>query len=446
MIKNDNHKVLTNNFPILSQVSTDFSGIFSQEYSKEEILIFFRKNHADGVAYRKLLTLFTAEYFKVSEADTISEYENSAEYYIDLRKYSISDYTNEDFDLFHQLIDVTAMMRQDRLMREHLNYYESYDLLISCTKFFIEFFKKKKYKILVTQIVDNYVMDIMCRIGNHYGVKVIGLVRFFFPGYVRITAYGEYNYLREPQSSEVEEVFNKLTQKSKTVFHVDKSKVIRKNVKYFFIYYAKYLIHYLYKHKLLGKLNYDYYTVPIVKYPSKIKNFFIGKYFTKDLSKIKKSDHTKLVYIPLHYYPEATVEYWVDNSETGTYFPSLFETIQKLSNQGYTVLIKEHPALYQRQNVEIYKELSKIKNAILIDSFISTYDVLDLVDTIVVWTGTSGLEAIMQGKKVAAVSNNYYNAGLLQDISNIKNIKILTEKERLKILTKIMSNCLPLNY
>jgi len=431
---------------IQSTISYDLSDVPNMQVADSEVLIFLRKQREGGLMYKNMLYAFSDKYLNVTTPKTICEYAGVADHYIDLKKYNITDYTEEDFKLFHLLIDVPSILQQERLFRTYVNYYDSYDLIVSCTKYFIEFFKAGKIKVLLTQIVDNYVMDIMCRVARYFKVKVVGLVRFFFEGYVRVTTYGESNYLREASDEEVEKLFNKLSKKTETVFKVKRKDALVNNFKYFFIYFGKYFLHFLWKNKILQKKEYDYYCVPLASHTVKIKTLFPGKYFLNNTKSLLKKGKSEIIYIPIHYFPEATVEYWVDNLNISPYYPSLFETIQRLSQRGYTIVLKEHPAMYQKRDVNFYKKINKIKNAFILNPFISTYEILEYAKYVVVWTGTSGIEAIMQDKKVAAVSNNYYNKDLLPDLENIEKARVFSKTEKDDLLRKILNNCLPLNY
>ncbi len=422
----------------------DLRFIFDLSLKDEEVLCLFRKDKSYGSVYRGLVSKFSSQYLNVSSPDTISEYKGSAKYWIDVKKYTISDYSLEDLEIFKTVIDIPAIRRKERFFRTGSNYYDAHDLLVSCTKFFIEFFKSKNYKIIVTHSVDNYVLDVMTRVAKHYGIQVVGIILFFYSGYVRITSHGEHNTLRIPDDDEVDSIYNRMLAKEKTAFKINKAHIYKEVVRQYFTYKAKYLIHYLIFHKLMNKWEYDYAGTRSFEYPRKIGNFFPNKFFEQDLSSVKTLKKDKSIYLPLHFFPEATVEFWVDDPSISPYYPSLFETVQKLSNKGYNILIKEHPAFFFKRNLDIYKTLKAIKNVYLIKPFISTYDVLELVDYTVVWTGTSGIESLMQDKKVVIVSENYYSNNELCRIDEIESAQVFTPKQKKDLIRRVLANCVKL--
>ena len=425
----------------------DLRYIYDLQLKDEEVLCVYRKDKSYAKKYRRLIKNFSKDYLKVDNPDSLSEYENSANHYIDLKKYSVSDYTDEDFEVFNTLIDLTEDIRKERIFRTHLNFYEAHDLLMSCTKFFIEFFKAHKYKVIVVQSPDNYVGHTMVRVAEHLGIKVIGICLFFVSGLVRINIFGEHNILRTPDKNEVLDLYKRLEakEKFKVTIELKKFPIYKELVRQYLVYKAKYLIHYIGYHKIMGKLEYDYIGTPAFTYPDSIAKLFIGKYFEKNTSNISNLDKTRSVYIPLHVFPESTVEHWVDSAKISPYYPSLFESIQKLSSKGFNIIIKEHPGFIFKRDKSIYKKIKSIKNTYLIQPFVSSYEVLKCVDYVVVWTGTSGIEAIIQDKKVLIASENYYSNGELERIDNIENSKIFTYDQKLALIRRVLENCIPLN-
>jgi len=423
----------------------DLRFIYDLELQENEVLCFVRKDKSHGKVYRSLMKNFIKDYLGVSEFIRLSEYDQSTHIYLDLNRYAIGDYSNEDLDIFRNCIDISEIRSKERIFRGGLDYYTSYDLLISVTKFFIELFKEGRYKIVVTQAIDNYIGYVMVKIAQHYEIPVVGIVNFFYKEYLRITVNGEHNVLRDVEENEIEEIYTRMIHKERSAFEMDKSTIVKEVFRQFFNYKVKYFIHYLIQHRLLGRMEYDFIGTPYFAYPSKITNFFVGNYFIKELNSLDGLDKSKNVYVPIHFYPEATVEFWVDDYDVAPYYPSLYEQVLRLSNKGYNVILKEHPAFYLKRDVEVYKTLTSIKNVYLIHPFVSTYDVIELVDYVVVWTGTSGIEALMQNKKVVTVSENYYSNGNLESVERIEYSKKFTEKQKKEMLKRVLNNCLPIS-
>ena len=422
----------------------ELSAVLDMSLSDSEVLCFYRKPKQSGEIYQKLMAKFCLQYLGVENPDTISEYKGCAKKYIDLKKYSISNFTEQDLEIFHAVIDVGDARNRDRYFRTELDYYTAHDLLLACTKYFIEVFKENEYRVIITQAVDNYVMDTMVRVARYFNIQVVGIISFYYSGYVRVTTYGEHNAMRAPKHEEIESLYMRMEGREKSAFPIKKKQVLREVARQYFIYKLKLILHYLVFHKIFDMWEYDYAGTKAFEYPRKLTNFFPGKYFEKSVQNISRLPKEKCVYIPLHVYPEATVEYWVDSSEKATYYPSLLEAIQVLSQKGYMVIVKEHPAFYFKRDIELYKAIKSMKNTYLVDPFVSTYEVLDLVDHTLVWTGTSGVESLMQGKKVVVASENYYSNGKLNHYKDIEYALEFTDEQKYELMRRVLENCVPL--
>jgi hypothetical protein len=114
------------------------------------------------------------------------------------------------------------------------------------------------------------------------------------------------------------------------------------------------------------------------------------------------------VYMPLHFAPEATVDYWVDNPA----YAYQEDTILRLAEETpahIRLLIKEHPAMYLRRQIDFYEKLRSFSNVALIHPYESSNSLLNKVDNVLVFTGSVGVEALLRNKRVTTLSQNYYS-------------------------------------
>ena len=98
----------------------------------------------------------------------------------------------------------------------------------------------------------------------------------------------------------------------------------------------------------MGINSYRYMMTLSDTYPRNIKDILLAsKYMYKSINLIpEKLNLSDTVYIPLHYHPEATTDYWISDPGYLTDYPSLIKTIKSYSERGYKVLVKEHTASY----------------------------------------------------------------------------------------------------
>lgn len=260
-------------------------------------------------------------------------------------------------------------------------------------------------------MIDCYTQDVLERIVLKHKKSYVSFVGHFINGYARITSRGELNNIpRIVTDAEVEAALNQLLSDN----YAPKFKLNRKkSIKDMLIIYGReYIKKYIYfpaKKFINGDfLNYHYNTV-IQK--GIVKNLFIRnsieKYYKYEDS-LDYIDLNKSVYMPLHFIPEATIDYWADNAQ----FAYQEDTIINIINntpQEINIIIKEHPAMYLRRNINFYKKISDYKNVIIIHPYESSNKILSRVDSIAVFTGSVGVEALLRQKRVLTFTSNYYS-------------------------------------
>ncbi len=391
-------------------------------------LVFYSRNK-----YENQITLkFAKENFDASNYFVVSDYP-IGDFYIDLEKYDISDLTSIDWELINKLIDIKDVVFKDRLLR-NIDLLEAKELILKVAKNAIELFSTKKFSYLIVHPVDNYVMDVFIRIAKFYGCEVSGISAFFVKGYKRITVYGEHNSYRIVDNDEVQNLKKILTTKFKSYMVSSKYKALYQSLLYYFKYKLKYLLFYVIKHKLLKDKEYDYACTPYSATVDKINKLFPFKYFTNTIYSVAE----KSIYIPMHYHPEATIEYWSDSIENVDYITSLVEAVRYFSDNGWEVYLKEHPAMCFKQDISLYKKLIKINKVFILNPFLETSNIINKFDNILIWTGSTGIEALVNNKTVYFASSNYY----YDKKSNEKYEKVCFEEENEKdeFLRRILSN------
>ncbi|WP_373331133.1 hypothetical protein [Salmonirosea aquatica] len=419
-----------------------------KDNTKKKVLQYVREPVLTGQLFREYGDIIAKKYLKIEKYDRISEIDKNVTYYIDVKKYTFYDLTSADFDIFEEIIDLDDVIRNERIFRYDLSYYDALQLVYGCTKFFLEFFKKNNYDILLTHIVDEYVVDILVRVARYYNVEIISYcANSFDKNYISITERGEYVKVRQPDEDEIDLFYSSLNEKSSKPYVLSKKTVYKNIIRKYFLYKTKYLIHYQLLYKIIGRKSYRYMMTMSDTYPRNLKDIFLAsKYMYRSIDLIpEKLETSKTVYIPLHYHPEATTDYWISDPKYLTYYPSLIKTIKFYSERGFQVIVKEHTASYMQRDISLYKAIASIPHVYLINPFITTYEVFEYVDFVVVWTGTTGVEAIMQNKKVIlAAGETYYSFGKLAHVGEENLSSSLSDFEKKSLAESILSSFLPI--
>lgn len=417
-----------------------YNGLNIGDLTNEEVLFFVRIHGKKGIFGKYYPQDFLESFRMLTEFRTISEY-SVGDVHIDLNKVLISEITYKQHVLFKEVLDIDEIILRCRALRE-ISYAESRELIWRVAKFFDDYYNAhQELKLVVSLIVDNYVMDVMVRLAEHRNIEVIQLVGFFVPGYVRFTSKGLGVKIREVPESEVNRVLGRLLSKEKSHMAISKKAAINRVVKDYFSYRYRYLFRYLFKYRLLGRLEYEYRFAPYFHGFDSLKKLKAGSYYDSPDGIIENS-----VFIPLHYHPEATVDYWADKPEHADYLGSLLRVISFYRQIDVQVVFKEHPAYYLRRSIEFYKTLKSHDNVIIIDPFYPSQKLLESINKICVHTGSAGVEALITGKDVYKVTENYYSFSKLPYYDQFgKTYEKLTRNDKATLLKNILETTLPLD-
>lgn len=281
-------------------------------------------------------------------------------------------------------------------------------LVNACYKTINDLFNELQPRYVIGLTVDSYVIDIIRFVAEERGLTYFGLVPLFINGYCRISARGELNQFRDVSDEEVDVVYNRLINlQEKPSFlnsfnsNNDLKKIWKKNkTKRFLrlIYMASmrlrspaywYCYHYWHSYlfmKIQGE-KIDH-------------NVFSQFKFDTNIS--------KSCYLPLQYFPECTVDYWVTEQAKIDYYNVLIDVIRLLSMQGIHVYLKEHPNCLSIRPQGFYKKVKSFSNVTLISPIINSNELINSTDFTLVWTGSAGMEAVLLGKPVVHLGNPYY--------------------------------------
>lgn len=350
---------------------------------------------------------------------TISEYKNG-DYYINYfdRKIEHIDYHN--WLIIDEIItDYSEIINRCRGLRT-LSLDKAKEIIWQTCDYFIEFFKENRHiKYIYSIIVDTFIKDVMARIAQYFNVKVLGFVRFFADkDYYRLTLYGETNFVRNVDNNELDFIYNKIKSSSQSFMATSKDEKIRLSLLEYPKKKVKYLVTYLFKYKISNNLEWRN------RFSDSLRGFTsiwqILPYFQFKAFDMFECDN-KTIFIPLHVYPEGTIDYWVDDLEYVDYENSVLKVCSFLSSLGYTIIVKEHPAFVFARKNKFYNKLKKIPNVIIVDPFVNSKLIIDCVKKIVVWTGSAGLEGLVLNKQVYTVASNYYSFNLLPTYKNLSS-------------------------
>lgn len=333
---------------------------------------------------------------------TISEFKGISDIWLDKGLYM------NEFSYPLDVITINEIYLRCRFLRTLP--IEKATLLIKKMYGYIEYiFDSYEIETCIGSLVDNYTLDILERICCNKNIRYISMVPHFFNGYTRFSSRGErFNYIREVNEHEIQNVLMEITDISyKPKFELNVEKTYFSALYYYYRERMKSIFFFLIKHITNDRYNYHYNSLMLKKsrknYVSKeIKNLFIK------LKDIDLLDSSSAVYLPLHFTPEATVDYWTDEPQDALYEDTILNIIFN-SDDSIRFYVKEHPAMYMKRDRDFYCKLLKRKNTFLVHPYENSNELLENINFVFVTTGSVGVEALVRNKIVFTNTANYYS-------------------------------------
>ncbi len=328
------------------------------------------------------------------------------------------------------------LIQRDRLLRVQ-NIYESKKVIQSMRDSIVKFLDENEFDILITESVDNFFHNILVEESIKRNLCVISPLLTFLNGYFRLSIFGEKYNLNEPSLDEVKNASSELLKDKYTSYYLEKNygktfstyfkNWLKNNLRYYFLRMKSFFDgkKYIYHNKTYKSV--DFYS----------RNIFFKIPFEDNNWKFKMRTDTKyIIYFPLQYYPEMTIDYWTKDVKIIDYLSSSIKILKKLS-QDFKIIIKEHPnCLGSRKNNFYDQILKEIPEIIFIPTNVHSNECLKFCDAILTYTGTAGFEGLLRGKVLLTLSSPYYCYG-----KRFKKINLLTKNsEIIKLIEKNNKN------
>jgi hypothetical protein len=373
--------------------------------NEENVLFFIRirgkKNYFKNVYGDTLLSSFS----NITEYRTISEYSFDADIIIDLNSTNRDYLTQNEFLHLNSLSSIDNIIKRCRGLRS-CKRSEAVEL-ISRTYIVLNriYAQNKDLKLIVTNAIDNFVMHMMVLIGKDVGIKFLPITgSFMSPEYSLMILDGYPSFKREVSNFEIDTVMSDISLKFRKKRKNILLKVYVANIYSILSKYYRYFFRYLLKYKLMKNISYENRFANETSTNGKIWSFTNFRYYKKS---VKKTDQPS-IYIPLHWYPEATTDYWISDEYFLNYYSSLYSEVDSLVKKGFRVLVKEHPHFGFQRDTVVYKKLQNI-GAEIISPSVDITTVFEVVDLVIILNGSTAIEAAIYGKPVARLTNSYFD-------------------------------------
>lgn len=374
------------------------------ELNESEVLFFIRIRGRDSYFRDVYGEGLLSEFPNISKPKCISEYTRDADVHIDLDNPQRDYLTKKEWNNLNRIVSVDSLIQRCRGLRsirrdKALSYiYRAY---LFINNYFLE---DRMTKLIVIGAIDNYVMHLLYLIGEDYGVTFLPITdSFMSPEYKLMIADGKPKVKRNTSDEEVDYIYENIELSTNAERNYYPLKQYLKCYYLLFSYIYRYAVRYIIGNRLLKKSSYEHAFMRYINTEFSVSSMFRIRFLNTKLRKTKK----KSVYLPLHWYPEATTDYWIDSEFYVDYYSAMKGVVKELVSCNYDVVIKEHPHFLFMRYSGVYKDLISA-GAILVSPIVSTKQVFDAVDLVLVMNGSTGIEAAVYGKPVAKLTNSYY--------------------------------------
>ncbi|MFY2158377.1 hypothetical protein ACOSZF_22740 [Cytobacillus firmus] len=345
--------------------------------------------------------------FPDSNIITISDFRYSANIWLGRYLYSKSKVKS----IFNE-IEKNEIYLRCRFLRS-LDKNLAYEFIDKIGTYVMELFSEHDPEYIIGAVIDNYTMDIIERISRKNNVPYISFCGHFFNGYSWITRRGELNKVwRTVSNDEVEGVLQELLNKEYVPsYHANLKPTVYSGYKFYVKQMIKKYMYLPIKRSFeRDRWNYYYNTFFLNDANLFTASNFVQKNIDRYFSSIEQIEHSEnQVLLPLHFRPEATTDYWCDDPECGAFYEESVIDVIKKSSKNINFLVKEHPTMYMKRSKHFYEKLLSFSNVILLHPLEHSNEALEKVDTVYVYTGSIGVEALLRGKRVICRSVNYYS-------------------------------------
>lgn len=291
-------------------------------------------------------------------------------------------------------------------------------------------------------VMDSYVLDIFDLILRSKGGQYVGFLNNMINGYSRLTSRGELIHIGEENTSAAKEAYKDLSRKG-YVPHMQNDFMWNTSpIAMFFTKYlkekAKVVYYFLRKKYDRDPDNFYYNTVAHDSCMTchKLEQLFYRGYEETDFDDIvasAKGQGKKIIYMPLQFYPECSIDYWGTVRE----FSQFYKVVEDILSNEYTrvlIITKEHPSASGLRKVPFYESFKSNSNVLLAPFDVSSNSLIEHADVVLTWTGSVGVETLVRGKPLVTLGEAYYDNGKL--------IKQLSSPDDLKNLEQIVLNYL----
>ncbi|MFA6409740.1 MAG: hypothetical protein WCW01_06165 [Gammaproteobacteria bacterium] len=306
------------------------------------------------------------------------------------------------------------IVRRDRYLRG-IRLKTALNYVYNITGQLINIFKSELPDMVYTHYPDSFTLDILFRIASRCNIRSCCPIGYALPNYFMQFDYINKVFYRRANQLKKLNLINCFATKPATMpfYFVTNRLIFGELLSRIRMVLGPLLM----QARFLNPLNPDvknrnFYAMCCATRSIPLKRLNIGdlnvrKYYST-LDDVKNTGRRKVIYISMHYYPEASIDYSSKSINLINHDKIVVDIIRNFSDK-YIFIVKEHPVMYNLRNLKLYETIKGFKNTYLLNPTISYLDVIKKSDVVVSWGGSVGLEAPFYGKQTLNIIKPLYH-------------------------------------
>lgn len=310
--------------------------------------------------------------------------------------------------------------------------------------------------------IDRYVMDILERLLRRRGVPFLEMTTSILPDRVMFLQRGKLLSLRMPEDAEIEAAIGELGAPDFAPIYVRDARRFgwRRYWRIFAYYELRGVYFNILRHLRRDPLNLHYLdALKRLKHKVRWGDYKVLNYLRPDWeSRIADIPVAKRVFIGLQLFPEASLDYWLEDPSLRDHDRVIVELADALGAAGYHVLVKDHPLQFGFRQRELIETLAARSHVTLVPYEVPGERLIELCGVCVALTGTLGYQAALAGKRSVVADPYYAVPGVfvrLRQFSEIAGIPAAIgrfspaadpQEVRRRLVRHLLGGSLPGNY
>lgn len=275
--------------------------------------------------------------------------------------------------------------------------------------------ERERPDVVLSCVVDRYVLDVFARVLERRGIRYIGLAVAPTPDQVMFMAKGEYLPVREPSDEEVDRTIELIVSPAFRPYYLPVRP--RYDLKHFARIYARFTLRWL-AFEVLRRwedtpLDFRYRSACSIApgYRVRLEDWAVMSHLDSGWeARLDAVPFERRVFLALPVTPEAAILYWVQQLDLIDEDAVFERAVEVLVAAGHHIFVKDHPNQFAFRKRDFIERLARTPGVTFVPYDVSAKTLIDRCKTTMTLTGTVGFEAVMAGRCAVVAASAYYAA------------------------------------